>query len=72
MTLADSILQTASMALCESAADTATDHTTFNPPMQERLLVLQLSPDTFFVLDLFFGQDRGEVFHLKDVANLDL
>jgi len=35
MSLADSILQTASIARCGSVAFTATDHTIFNPPAQE-------------------------------------
>src|SRR6266536_1373506 len=34
MSRADSILQTASMARCASAAVTAADHTIFNPPLQ--------------------------------------
>jgi len=55
---------------CGSVADTATDHTRFNPWMQERLfvggLIWQLSSALYFVLDLLFGQDRCEVFHLKD------
>src|SRR5258708_21428847 len=33
--LADSILQTASIARCVSLAGTVTDHTTFNPPVQD-------------------------------------
>jgi hypothetical protein len=43
--------------------------------MQVRLfvggLIRQLSPFRYFVLDLLFGQDGCEVFHLKDLANLD-
>jgi hypothetical protein len=36
MILADSILQTASMALCVSVAVTATHHIIFNPLVQAR------------------------------------
>ena len=36
MILADSILQTASMALCELVAVTTTHHTIFNPLVQAR------------------------------------
>src|ERR1700733_698271 len=79
-TRADSMRHAASMvrcvARCESVADTATDHTSFNPWMQVRLfvggLIWQLSPFRYFVLDLLFGQDGCEVFHLKDLANFDL
>ena len=43
--------------------------------MRERLfvggLIWQLSSETHFVLDLLFGQDRCEVFHLKDLADFD-
>ena len=43
--------------------------------MQERLfvggLIWQLSSFRYFVLDLLFGQDGGEVFHLKDLADFD-
>ena len=43
--------------------------------MQVRLyiggLIRQLSPFRYFVLDLVFGQDGCEVFHLKDLANFD-
>ena len=43
--------------------------------MQEQLfvdgLVRQLSSFRYFVLDLLFGQDGCEVFHLKDLANFD-
>jgi hypothetical protein len=43
--------------------------------MQERLfvggLMRQLSPFRHFVLDLLFGKDGGEVFHLKDLADFD-
>src|SRR5258708_37087443 len=43
--------------------------------MQEWLfvggLIWQLSPFCYFVLDLLFGQDGGEVFHLKDLADFD-
>src|SRR5580704_11719612 len=71
----DSILQTASMVRCRSVADTATDHTSFKRGVQERLfvggLIRQLSPFRYFVLDLLFGQDGGEVFHLKDLADFD-
>src|SRR5882757_5677466 len=63
MTRADSILQTASMVRCRSVADTATDHTSFNPWMQVRLfvggLIWQLSPFCYFVLDIFFGQESS-------------
>ena len=69
MTRADSMRQTASMVRCRSVADTATDHTSFNPWMQERLffggLIWQLSSFRYFVLDLLFGQDGCEVFHLR-------
>src|SRR5258705_13744197 len=45
------------------------------PWMQVRLfvggLIWQLSPFRYFVLDLLFGQDGGEVFHLKDLADFD-
>jgi hypothetical protein len=41
--------------------------------MQERLfvggLIWHLSSDFYFVLDLLFGQDGCEVFHLKDLAD---
>ena len=43
--------------------------------MQERLfvggLIWQLSSELDFVLDLLFGQDGCEIFHLKDLANFD-
>ena len=43
--------------------------------MQERLfvggLIWQLSSEMYFVLDLLFGQDGCEVFHLKDLADFD-
>jgi hypothetical protein len=43
--------------------------------MHERLfvggLIWQLSPERYFVLDLLFGQDGCEVFHLKDLADFD-
>ena len=43
--------------------------------MQVRLfvggLIWQLSPFRYFVLDLLFGQDGCEVFHLKDLADFD-
>jgi hypothetical protein len=43
--------------------------------MQERLfvggLIWQLSPERYFVLDLLFGQDGCEVFHLKNLADFD-
>ena len=43
--------------------------------MQERLfvggLMWQLSPLRNFVLDLIFGQDGCEVFHLKDLTDFD-
>jgi hypothetical protein len=43
--------------------------------MQVRLfvggLIWQLSSFRYFVLDLLFGQDGGEVFHLKDLADFD-
>jgi hypothetical protein len=76
MTRADSMRYTASMVRwktrCGSVADTATDHTSFNPWMQERLfvggLIWQLSSEFYFVLDLLFGQDGCEVFHLKDLG----
>src|ERR1700733_6956689 len=78
-TRADSMRHAASMvrcvARCESVADTATDHTSFNPWMQVLLfvdgLIWQLSPFRFFVLDLLFGQDGCEVFHLEDLADFD-
>src|SRR6266481_6982896 len=45
------------------------------PWMQVRLfvggLIWQLSSFRYFVLDLLFGQDGGEVFHLKDLADFD-
>jgi hypothetical protein len=34
-------------------------------------LIWQLSPFRYFVLDLLFGQDGCEVFHLKDLADFD-
>ena len=34
-------------------------------------LIWQLSPFRCFVLDLLFGQDGSEVFHLKDLADFD-
>src|ERR1700722_455200 len=75
MTRADSMRQTASMVRCRSVADTATDHTSFKRGVQERLfvrgLIWQLSAAAYFVLDLFLGQDGGEVFHLKDLADFD-
>src|SRR5580698_10211963 len=71
----DAMRQTASMVRCGSAADTATDHTSFKRGVQERLfgcgLIWQLGPFRYFVLDLFFGQDGGEVFHLEDLADFD-
>ena len=43
--------------------------------MQERLffggLIWQLSSEMYFVLDLLFGQDGCEFFHLKDLADFD-
>src|SRR5947208_10397984 len=43
--------------------------------MQERLfvggLIWQLSAFRYFVLDLLFGQDGCEIFHLKDLADFD-
>jgi hypothetical protein len=43
--------------------------------VQERLfvgsLIWQLSPFHYFVLDLLFGQDGCELFHLKDLADFD-
>ena len=43
--------------------------------MQVRLFVgglkWQLSPFRYFVLDLLFGQDGCEVFHLKDLADFE-
>ena len=43
--------------------------------MQERLfvggLIRQLSPFRYFVLDLLFGQDGCEFFHLKNLADFD-
>src|SRR6184192_3811009 len=43
--------------------------------MQVRLfvggLIWQLSSEIYFVLDLLFGQDGCEVFHLKDLADFD-
>ena len=43
--------------------------------MQVRLfvggLIWQLSPFRYFVLDLIFGQDGCEVFHLTDLADFD-
>src|SRR5260370_2231052 len=75
MTRADSMRQTASMVRCRSVADTATDHTSFKRGVQERLfvggLILQLSSEMYFVLDLLFEQDGCEVFHLKDLADFD-
>src|SRR5260370_19007896 len=75
MTRADSMRQTASMVRCRSVADTATDHTSFKRGVQERLfvggLIWQLSSEMYFVLDLLFGQDGCEVFHLKDLADFD-
>src|ERR1700761_468954 len=60
---------------CGSGGDTATDHTSFDPCRQRRLfvggLIRQRSPFRHFVLDLLFGQDGCEVFHLKDLANFD-
>src|SRR6202051_4408624 len=34
-------------------------------------LIWQLSSELYFVLDLLFGQDGCEVFHLKDLADFD-
>src|ERR1700749_1742246 len=49
--------------------------TAFVPWMQVRLfidgLMWQLSSFRYFVLYLLFGQDGGEVFHLKNLANFD-
>ena len=43
--------------------------------MQDRLfvggLIWQLSSTLYSVLDLLFGQDGCEVFHLKDLADFD-
>jgi hypothetical protein len=43
--------------------------------MQERLfvggLIWQLRSEMYFVLDLLFGQDGCEFFHLKDLADFD-
>src|SRR5258707_4066064 len=43
--------------------------------MQEPLsvggLIWQLSSELYSVLDLLFGQDGCEVFHLKDLADFD-
>src|SRR5580765_2482231 len=43
--------------------------------MHERLfvggLIWELSSERYFVLDLLFGQDGCEVFHLKDLADFD-
>src|SRR5665213_1630757 len=79
MTRADSMRQTAStvrcVARCELVADTATDHTSFKRGAQERLsgggLIGQLRPFRYLVLDLLFGQDGREVFHLKDLPDFD-
>src|ERR1035438_1979719 len=84
MTRADSMRQTASMvrcrvvAWCGSVADTAaTDHTSFRSmdATAVRLfvcgLIWQTGPGLYFALDLFFGQDGCEVFHLEDLADFD-
>src|SRR6202165_4038001 len=34
-------------------------------------LIWQLSSELYFVLDLLFGQDGCEVFHLKDLSDFD-
>jgi hypothetical protein len=34
-------------------------------------LIRELSADAYFVLDLLFGQDRGEFLHLEDLADFD-
>src|ERR1700756_2481929 len=43
--------------------------------MQERLfvggLIWQLSSELYFVLDLLFGEDGCEVFHLTDLTDFD-
>src|SRR5207245_3376890 len=65
--LADSILQTASIARCVSVAVTATDHTTFNPPAQA-----EARRDYFFADGralLCFGR---EVFRPEHLANFGL
>ncbi len=73
MTQADSIRQTTSMARWWSVADTATDHTSFNlvdarADLFVDGLICQLRPFRYFVLDLFFGQDGSEFFHLEDLT----
>src|SRR5437773_302775 len=81
ISLGDSILQTASIARCVSAAVTATDHTIFNPPPQDRSasrLPLRGLPLQFFAQLLLARcvlgrKDLGrEVRSLEDLANLDL
>ena len=63
MILADSILQTASMARCVSVTVTATDHTTFDPPVQAGATKpLLRGPGTL----LWFG---SEVFRPEHLAN---
>src|SRR5688572_24913753 len=74
MSLADSILQTASIARCVSGAVMATDQIIFHLSVQDRgaprlLLLRELLPEPSVVFDRLAGP---EVFELEHLANLDL
>src|SRR4051812_11719866 len=80
MSLADSILQTASIALWTgwvSVAVTATDQTIFIPPLQDRdeprlLLVGDLRPQALLLLPQLGSEFGSEVLGLEHRAKLDL
>jgi hypothetical protein len=57
MILADSILHTASMALCVLVAVTATHHTIFNPLVQARPRRLLLRGHPYTRARLFVGSE---------------
>ena len=81
MSLADSILQTASIARCVSVAVTATDHTIFNPSAQDEPVVRSITTSALLgdlraqalLLLPELGRELGaEVLRLEHLANLDL
>src|SRR6266446_11005561 len=78
ITLADSILQTASIALCVADAVTATHHSIVNPSALSRsvtrLLLLrgQLRAQALLLLPEFGSEFGAEVLGLEHLANLDL
>src|SRR2546426_5626495 len=75
MSLADSILQTASIARCVSVAVTATDQTIFIPPVQDRdtprlLLLGHLRAQALLLLPELGGELVTEVIRLEHLADL--